>query len=371
MRLPIFIFFFGLAVIPVWGNTKHEIRTVTLPDGEQIQTRLSLPEDGPISTLVLCIHGTGPGTYLTQRNGFNYFDILADGFTDQGVGFFTYNRRGVDLGQTPPWYDTVDRVKYTKYTPLTEAEDVEQMVRQLRADPRFGQAKILLYGISEGTIIAAMVAERRNVVVDGILLHGYAHENLADIIEWQNSGAGVMIMANSVFDTDGDQKISREEFEADNAEAKAYRSYLFQNVDFDSFDVVRDGVIDVQDMRKFRMAFHEILMEKTREGDDDWIWNTYFRITSRWLKEHFTLEANKTRLLRVDIPVHIFHGTIDANVPVEGVYDMEKRFRINNKTNLTVHVFEKHGHDLNISEWLKHQKMSEGMTAIFETAAEF
>lgn len=36
------------------------------------------------------------------------------------------------------------------------------------------------------------------------LLHGYANENMYDIIEWQNTGAGVMIMINQIFDKNSD-----------------------------------------------------------------------------------------------------------------------------------------------------------------------
>lgn len=70
-----------------------EIINIKLNDGEVVTTRLCLPEQGETDRIVIAVHGTGPFTYLTQRDGFNYYDVLAEGFCDKGAGFFTYNRR--------------------------------------------------------------------------------------------------------------------------------------------------------------------------------------------------------------------------------------------------------------------------------------
>lgn len=344
-----------------------EIKRITLQDGEVIEARLCLPEN-EVKTIVFCVAGTGPTTYLTKRATFNYFDELATGFCDAGTAFFTYNRRGCEDGETPPFYVEVDSVKYANYTPLQEAEDVEVMISSLRKDQRFAQCKVLLYGMSEGTIIASLVADRNVVEVDALLLHGYAHESMYDIILWQNKGHGVMVMANAIFDKDGDKAISKEEYESEDEQVVPYKAYLFQNVPFESLDVAKNGFIDIDDIAKMRMPFHEELMK--RVTNDDWLWirTNYFNITPQWFKSHFELEANKTRLLRLNIPIHVFHGTEDANVPVESVYDLEERFNVCNKTNLTIHVLEKHNHDLNFQDWLINKEWSEGFKQLFSVA---
>ena len=107
-------------------------------------------------------------------------------------------------------------------------------------------------------------------------------------------------------------------------------------------------------------------MANIEKGNEDWIWNYYFRISIPWLREHFALEPNKTRLTRLDLPIYIFHGDRDPNVPVEGVYDLERRFKALGKTNLTASVFKNHEHNLNFSEWQKDGKMPEGIARIFE-----
>lgn len=346
-----------------------EVKTINLNDGEEITVRLCSP-DNEIKTIVFCIPGTGPSTYLTKRSTFNYCDELANGFCEQGLAFLTYNRRGCQDGKTPPFFVDVDSVKYAQYTPLQEAEDVECMINFILRDKRFNDKKVILYGISEGTIIASLVAERRNVRIDAILLHGYAHDNMFDIIQWQNEGNGVMIIANSIFDRNEDKAISKEEFENKEEKVSSYRSFLFQNMPFDSLDIVKNNLIDIQDIKKMRAPFHNELIRRVSNNDWIWIRNNYFNVTPQWFKKHFELEPNKTRLLRVDIPIHIFHGTEDANVPVESIYDLQARFDVCNKTNLTIHIFEKHNHDLNFQYWLTKKEWSEGFKQIFATAKE-
>ncbi|MDR0419606.1 MAG: lysophospholipase [Prevotellaceae bacterium] len=344
-----------------------EIKTIRLNDGEEIATRLCLP-DNEIGTIVFCISGTGPSTYLTKRHGFNFYDELANGFCEQGLAFFTYNRRGCQDGELPPFFVDVDSAKYAKYSPLQETKDVECMINFIVKDKRFHNCKIILYGLSEGTIIASLVAERSNVKINAILLHGYAHENIFDIIQWQDEGNGIMIVINSIFDKNDDKAIDKEEYENDDEKILPYRSFLFQNMPFDSLDMVKNNLIDIQDIKKMRMPFHNELMRRVSDNDWMWIRSNYVNITPHWFKKHFELEPNKTRLLRVNIPIHVFHGTEDANVPVESAYDLQERFNVCNKPNLTIHIFEKHNHDLNFQDRLIKKEWSEGLKKIFATA---
>ena len=145
---------------------------------------------------------------------------------------------------------------------------------------------------------------------------------------------------------------------------------MFQNMPFDSLDIVKNGVIDIHDIEKMRMPFHGELIKRITNNDWLWIRSNYFNITPQWFKSHFKLEPNKTRLLRLHIPIHIFHGKEDANVPVEDVYDLQERFEVCNKTNLNIHILENHNHDLNFQDWLIHKKWSEGFRLLFSVAKE-
>ena len=98
MKNLLFSVFFLMLSSALWAF-QPEMKTITLNDGEKVLTRLCLPE-GPVTTIVFAIHGTGPNTYLNKRSGFNFYDVMAEGFCSQGVAFFSYNRRGVEVGDT-------------------------------------------------------------------------------------------------------------------------------------------------------------------------------------------------------------------------------------------------------------------------------
>jgi pimeloyl-ACP methyl ester carboxylesterase len=357
----------------VYGSDTLSIK---MNDGINLVGRLSLPEGGGhVPVIVIFVPGTGPNTYLNKRKfgntEFNYYDLFETEFNKRGIGFFTYNRRGVELGDQPPYFDKVDSVKYAKYAPKREVLDVETMISALKEKERLKKAKVVLLGASEGTIIVAMIAERMVEEVSGLLLFGYANDNMADIIKWQFSGVTSIMNLQKYFDTNKDKAISRQEYEATDTIATLGRVRVLKNTPFDVLNAVKDSVLDYQDFAARNKPFYEYLLQMTAQGNDEWIWKNYFRVTSYWLKEHFKLEPNKTRLLNIDIPIYIFQGVEDANAPVEGVYDIQSRFKQANKTNLKCFIFEGHNHDLNYLDWpFKHQ-ISEGLNTLFNTSSFF
>lgn len=355
------------------GETDDSVE-VRLSDGESILGKLWAPKDTPkCRALVIFVHGTGPNTYLNKRRiggrEFNYFDLFAQQFNERGIALFTYNRRGVGLGDDPPYFDKVDREKYARYLPAQEAADVADMIAQLKKDKRFEKSKIALLGASEGTMIASMVADQELSPVDALFLFGYAHDNLFDIIKWQYAGRASMINLSKYFDKNRDDAIAVEEYESPDSAAIAGRK-LLQNRSFGSLDMVKDSLLDYRDFGMMTTGFYNLLLQKIDAGDDEWIWNNYFRITSKWLKAHFQLEPNKSRMLRINIPVYVFHGVNDANVPVEGVYDLRSRFEEAGKTNLHCFIFDDHNHDLNFLDWVFEGKISDGLKAVFDKAGE-
>jgi alpha-beta hydrolase superfamily lysophospholipase len=52
-------------------------------------------------------------------------------------------------------------------------------------------------------------------------------------------------------------------------------------------------------------------------------------------------------LLKLNIPIAIFHGELDGTTRVEGVREAEAAFRAAGKSNLAVHIYPDHDHDLN------------------------
>jgi hypothetical protein len=108
----------------------------------------------------------------------------------------------------------------------------------------------------------------------------------------------------------------------------------------------------------------------TERKDGDWIWNNYFRVTINGLSEHKDLEANRTRLPRLDIPIYLFQGEDDANTSVKGVNEIEKIFPEKQKTNLHCFVYMGHNHNLNYLDFPSKKSISEGIKKIFEISGE-
>ncbi len=349
-----------------------QIIKIKLSDGDTLTGKLFLPTQDEIKELIILIPGTGPNTYMNHRKfgnyDFNYVDLFAEQFNKRGIALFTYNRRGVDLGEDAPYFDKIDREKYKKYLPVTEAIDIETVIKKLKKNKQLKKAPIILYGISEGTMIASIVADRQKVNINGLFLQGYAHDNLSDIIKWQFSGASSIINLKSFFDKNNDNIFTREEYTDTSKIATYGRQQILRNARFDDLDLDKDGVISQKDFGLLNHTTYEKLLSAITNNDDEYIWNNYFRVTSAWLKEHFALETNKTRLPRLNIPIYIFHGDSDANTPVEKVYEIKNEFERLHKENLHVFIFKGHNHDLNYMNYIYYKQIPEGLQKIFDTA---
>lgn len=308
-----------------------------------------------------------------KKNGpgyFDYYDYFATEFTKRGIAFFTYNRRGVDTTNTPS-YEKIDREKFKKYLPVIEANDVTDIIKLLRKNRHVKNTKIILLGWSEGSIIAPMVAEKKKNRVSALFLAGYVNESMDSVIRWQFSGKSSMFILRKYFNTNGDLSITRKEYEAETPLAAAGRSKVLNNATFEQLDVNKDSLVNARDFGQLVSGNYKSVMDAYGRKDDEWIWKNYFRITTGWMQQHFSLEANKFRMLRVQIPTFIFHGDVDANCDVNGVYDIAKSFRENNKNNLQYFIFTDHDHNLNFSNWITKKEIPEGILKMFEMAVAF
>lgn len=366
------VFFIFLFIVPfAFSVSASEIIQIKLFDGEIVEGKLDLPANTKqIKELVIYVHGTGPNTYLNKRkfgnSTFNFFDYFSEEFNKRGIAFFVANKRGVEMSDQPPTFEKVDRAKFKKATPTVLAQDIASSIKILRQDKRLKKAKIILFGWSEGTIIAPMVAEKKNKV-DALFLAGYVHENMSDVIKWQFSGVATIRAVNKILDKNADGTINKAEFEAETESAKAMRA----GRSFEQFDVNQDKLIDAKDFEQMAAPKYKMVLEKTAAKDDDWIWQNYFHISTDWLIEHAKLEANKTRMLRLKMPIYIFHGEDDANCDVNWVYDLKERFAKAKKKNLQTFVFKNHDHNLNFATWLQTKTIPDGIKKIFETAEIF
>jgi hypothetical protein len=138
------------------------------------------------------------------------------------------------------------------------------------------------------------------------------------------------------------------------------------NKTFDDLDVNQDAVLTADDFQLILKPRLQQILSAVERQDDDWIWTNFFRVGARWIQQHRKVEPNRTRIPRLDLPVFLFHGTDDANCPVQGVIDIGNRARERGRTNLRTFIVPDHDHSLEIVSWAVTGSLSEGLKILFD-----
>lgn len=276
---------------------------ITAYDGYIFKGRLSLPDgDGEISKLVIAIDGAGPNTY---DNGFR---IPAALFTGKGIAYFTFNKRGIEVTDKPPFY-TINHEEYKKYLPLNSIEDIYSIIKALKKMKRLTNCKVFLNGCSEGATLAPLFASKYPNMVDALLLCGYSNVNMKDMQIWQCSKI------------EGGSAMLDECFNA------------------------------------------------VERKDNEWLMSR-MGLTAEWFSESYNLKSNSDLLPTLELPIYIFHGALDNFCDIQGVYKIRDTFAQLGKTNLITLIFDNHGHGLEVSD-CSDDKTSDGIKSLLNTIYNF
>ena len=332
------------------------VEALTIPsfDAYPLEGRLYLPSDQSPRALVIYVNGSGPNTNQNTRQlsadaTFSYFDLVASGFNEVGAAFLSYSTRGVTASDTPPFYHTIDPQAYQTYLPEHSVQDVAAIVRALRADARLHDCPIYLLGWSEGTMIAPKVAQL--VPVDGLLLAGYVNGTMQQVLDWQQTGGSSMVTYCLYFDADGDGRVSQAEYENDRYGVRP--ALGLDQVVFSELDADGDGQLTASDFAALLAPSRQALYDAITRNDDAWLAENYpVRLTSAWFHAHSHFTPNRDMLTELDLPIVIFQGQADANVPVQDTLDIQAQFTALGKDNLTVHLYPNTDHDLNFASYL-------------------
>lgn len=351
---------------------KNKLLKIKTKDEFVLDALLSTPDDNH-KKLVLFVNGSGPYTYNTKRQKpdgsiFNYFDLFANEFTNRGIAFCRYSTRGVTDGETSPYYTTIDEEAYASYLPHNSTGDLNSIITFLRENG-YKDKEIYLLGWSEGTIIAPLAISKYSIDVEGLLLAGYCNETLYNALIWQLSGNSELVQYRSLFDYDKKGYVSKKDFEEDRNKV---RSTLFSNISFEQLDINCDNKLTEADFAPKTKKHLDEVINAIKFNDDEWLaQNRGIKLTSAWFKEHFLLEPNKSTLLKLELPIHIFSGEYDALTPIEYTLDIKSEFDKLGRKNLFIHIFENHDHDLNYSSYIARKELSEGLQAIFDIVEDF
>ena len=352
------------------GSGRHtERKQLTAADGTVLNGKLDLPA-GHAERLVILVNGSGPNTCDNRRDKgdgtqFCFYEMLAQEFCSRGVACFRYAARGCTEGDMPPLYCTVEETAYQTYTPQNSITDLEQWIGALREDSRLRDARVVLFGMSEGAMIAPAVARRGHAALAGLLLEGYANSTMEEVLDWQQSGNSDLLFYRRYFDEDGTGVITRAAFEEDR-----YGVAAALGVSFDMLDQNGDGVLDLSDFAAHNAENRAAVFRAIRMRDDTWLRTHYpVRLTANWFEGHRRLPPNRETMPQLTLPLHIFQGTMDANVSVEETLAVRDAFAALGKQNLTVHLYENAGHTLDFESYLYTGVWPDGWRDIFDIAA--
>jgi pimeloyl-ACP methyl ester carboxylesterase len=324
------------------------------PDGTPLEAKLSLPATGGAATsrpfpVVFYLHGAGPRTY---ENSFRYAD--ADGavkvasYLDyhavelgkRGIAFFRMSKRGCKTTAAPPFI-AIDREVFSKATLSVLVDDYAAALQVLRARQEIDPSRIVLLGGSEGTRAGPLLAKRSPEGIAAVAMMGYAADNARKTVEWQNT-VGPWRNMMYLIPAARDGELTQAEHE-DFARVEPGRA---KSLPFAALDTNGDGKFVSEELERLNQPRFEAILKAVREKDDDFLWKNLLNLSSRYLEEWWDAPANAENLLALQMPLAIFHGTLDAACRVEGVRETEAAFKQAGRTQLTVKLYENSNHDL-------------------------
>ena len=162
------LIFFSLQMFGFTAFAAYEpevLKTFKTYDGLTFRGKMSYPQDlSTKKTGVLLIHGSGPMDMNLWLPGFisadgkphKAFEAIANDLRANNIISFRYNKRGVEedgFGSPNIDYPVFDNITWTQLV-----NDAYSALEVLKNDPNVDANKILILGISQGTMIAPTVA---------------------------------------------------------------------------------------------------------------------------------------------------------------------------------------------------------------------
>ena len=321
----------------------------TATDGTPLEAKLSLPAGpkGPVP-VVFYLHGAGPRNYDHAlqymdadgtRKVMRYYDFYARELASRGIAFFRMSKRG--CSSEPSGKPIVDRATFSKATPGVLLDDYAKALETLRERKDIDTSRIVLMGSSEGTRLAPRLALRSPAGIAGLVLMSHQSDNLHDTVVWQNS-VGPWRNIQKIFPASADGTLTKSEYDA----AVAQDASLAARLPFAAFDKNGDGSVTADEAATTVRPRLDAILKAVEDRNDDLIWQAVVNLSSAYLLEDWTSEPTHAILLKLDIPVGMFHGELDGTTRVEGVRETEQAFKAAGKGNLTVSIYPDQDHDL-------------------------
>lgn len=323
-------------------------------DGTPLNAKLTIPTDTQAPPpVVFFLHGAMPRSYdnpyrYTDDEGTvhnaNYLDFHANELAKRGIAFFRMSKRGCI-----PFPDRfgmrLDRETFATATMTVLLDDYNTALQQLRERDDIDTDRIILLSASEGTRLAPLLALRSPAGIRAIAMIGYAQDNARDLVTWQLTHGPWRGVQHRIPEA-RDGQLTREQYDA----ALERDPSIAAEIPFNQLDANRDGILTDEDMANFTAFRRFAILNAVDERNDEFLRRMLMELTSAYLLDWWDAPPNHTNLLKLDIPLAIFHATLDNTTRVEGVHETEAAFREAGRTNLTVRIYPDADHDLNL-DW--------------------
>jgi len=337
-------------------------------DGHPMFGRLTVPNTSARHAVVIYVQTAEGATVDMKRPAgqgktFNYYDLYRQRLPEMDVAFFSYEGRGLRMGDAPPRYEQIDQEIYNTSTLDNKVRDILSAVAVVKKQDGIDPTRIFLMGASEGTLLAAEAASRAPGDVHGLILYAVLSSTLKDALHYM-AGEGAFLALRGIVDTNGDGTISKEEF----AEPRRNRAAGLIDVKFEQLDVNADGTIALEDWLKLRKPLVDAVDAAQFETINSWLKVTAAVSTPKnWVEDHYAHASMWTFLSPLKIPIGLFQGIADQLVPVAGVRALEAQAKAAGKTNMEFRYFEGLDHSLGLGAYFAAgAALPEGHKAIFE-----
>jgi dienelactone hydrolase len=360
----------GLCILVQAGVGRAQ--TVEIPfkshDGHPMLGKLTVPateRPHPVIIYVQTAEGATVDMKRPLRDGqtLNYFDLYREKLPQMDVAFFSYEGRGIHMGDSPPRYERIDWDVYNTSTLENKVRDVLTAVDVVRQQKGIDPDRIFLLGTSEGTLLAAEAASRApEKVKGGMILYSVLSSTMKDMMLYMVAD-GEFIVWRRVLDADRDTRVSKAEFE----DVNRSRLLGLQDVKFEVVDPNKDGFLTLEDFRVLRKPYLDAIAANNYEAIYGRLKTTAaVSLPKNWVEDHFAHPPIWTFLSPLTMPVGFFHASGDNLTPIEGVRNLEAQAGKAGKSNFEFRYFEGLDHSLGISQWFTQRRLPAGHQAIFE-----
>ena len=321
--------------------------------------RLVLPKSNSPRAVVIYVQTAEGATIDMKRplgdgKTFNYYDLYREKLTAVDIGFFSYEGRGIRMGDTLPRYEEIDWGIYNTSTLDNKVQDLLSAIEAVRKHDGMQHIPILLMGSSEGTLLVAEAAAKKPDAVAGLVLYGVMVKNLRETFRYIMSD-GAFLRYRSL-DEDKDNVITKAEWDK-----------VVKGVDFSKADLNTDDKFTVADSKITNKKYLNAIDNEDYEVLQAWAKvAAAMAVPDGWFKDHFAHADNWSFLSKLDIPVGCFHGDADRMTPISAVKELEAKAKKANLTKMEFYYFEGLDHSLKVGQYFVNGKMPKGHRAIFE-----